>query len=135
MSLVKRLVEQLKQRGLTIEFDDTRNSLVLCGPGAEKTPDVIDAVKKFKPELLKMYAPQLAEQQSMPQPRESQSPPEPSADADELESESCRACLATVYGPTPEIQQVCHMVTCPFWTPESGVGPTWIARERGRFAK
>ncbi len=30
------------------------DTLILTGPDKEKTPDVIDALKKFKPELLEM---------------------------------------------------------------------------------
>lgn len=57
MSMVHRLIDQLKQRGLHIAPGTAPGQLLLCGPAAEKTPEVLDAVKKFKPALLKIYAP------------------------------------------------------------------------------
>jgi hypothetical protein len=57
MSLVNRLLEQLKVRGLRIERGDREGVLLLHGPDEEKTPEVLAALKKFKPELLNLYAP------------------------------------------------------------------------------
>ncbi len=55
MSLVQRLIDQLKQRGLSIEPGNEPDQLLLCGPAAEKTPEIVKAVKAFKPQLLERY--------------------------------------------------------------------------------
>lgn len=55
VSMVKRLVRQLEQRGLTIEPGEKPGDLLLCGPKNEKTPGIVAAVKAFKPQLLEMY--------------------------------------------------------------------------------
>ncbi len=78
MSMVHRLIEQLKQRGLSVEPGAEPDSLLLCGPNAEKTPEVFDALRKFKPALLKIYRPE----------------PEPEAapESAPVETETCRVC-------------------------------------------
>lgn len=58
--LVARLLKQLEQRGLSVEPGPEPGVLLLCGPAAEKTPDIVKAVKAFKPELLKLFAPRVA---------------------------------------------------------------------------
>jgi hypothetical protein len=55
MSLVKRLVRQLEERGLSVGPGPAPGQLVLLGPAKEKTPEVMAAVKAFKPELLEIY--------------------------------------------------------------------------------
>lgn len=59
---------------------------------------------------------------------------EPSGGDELTEGESCKVCLATIYTHSPEIQRMCHMVNCPYWTPESQVGPEWMERERSSMA-
>jgi hypothetical protein len=42
----------------------------------------------------------------------------------------CAECLAFVYTHAPQVQQMCHMVMCPYW--KAGVGPEWLAAERSK---
>jgi hypothetical protein len=109
MSMVHRLLDQLKQRGLRIAPGTEAGQLLLCGPDAEKTPEVIDAVKKFKPQLLKLYAPEpqvAAAPEAGPASQE-----EPSAE--DAEGERCTLCSATVFDPTPDLILFCRMRRCP----------------------
>lgn len=53
--LLARLLEQLKARGLSVAPGDEPGVMVLRGPNEEKTQQIIDAVKAFKPELLEMF--------------------------------------------------------------------------------
>lgn len=58
MSLIDRLEAQLRQRGLAIagpKPDDPDDKLYLTGPTDQKTPDILEAVKKFKPQLVEKY--------------------------------------------------------------------------------
>jgi hypothetical protein len=55
MSLVQRLIDQLAARGLEIKAGDRPGELLLGGPPAEKTPEIMRAVKAFKPQLLERY--------------------------------------------------------------------------------
>ncbi len=110
MSMVNRLIEQLKQRGLSIEFGNEKNVLLLCGPASEKTPEVLNAVKRFKPELLKLYAPQ-------PKPdAETPTPPEPAAPADPDE-EACAVCGRVTDAEDRDVlatnHYLCDRTECP----------------------
>lgn len=126
MSMVHRLIDQLEQRGLRIAPGTERGTLLLYGPDKEKTPEVMDAVKKFKPHLLKIYQPEAEPGESQTEsPTEEQKP----ADADD-EGEPCPECQAWVYTHSAEVQRMCHRVMCPRWEP--GVGPEWLADERRR---
>lgn len=55
MSLFTRLVSQLEGRGLSVKPGKEPGQLVLSGPAAEKTPEVLAAVKAFKPQFLELY--------------------------------------------------------------------------------
>lgn len=55
MSLLDRLLRQLNDRGLRIEAGAEPGQLLLCGPKAEKTPEIVRAVKAFKPQLLERF--------------------------------------------------------------------------------
>jgi hypothetical protein len=59
MSLVQRFLGQLEKRGLAVEYKD-ESTLLLVGPAAEKTPEVLAACKAYKAELLKLLAPRVA---------------------------------------------------------------------------
>lgn len=129
MSMVHRLIDQLEQRGLHIAPGTERGTLLLHGPAKEKTPEVMDAVKKFKPHLLKIYQPEAES------PDESRAEPEPTsepASPDSEEESRCPECQALVFTDSPEVQRMCHRVMCPRWTAKSGVGPEWLADERRR---
>lgn len=55
-STVDRLLETLRARGLRILPGNEPGQLLLNGPAAEKTPEVIEAVKAYKPQLLERIA-------------------------------------------------------------------------------
>lgn len=57
MSMVDRLIAQLGNRGLTIKAGEKPGELLLSGPSKEKTPEVMAALKRFKPELVKRFSP------------------------------------------------------------------------------
>jgi hypothetical protein len=56
MSMVDGLLEQLRLRGLAVAYRD-EHTLALVGPAAERTPEVMAAVKAFKPDLLARLRP------------------------------------------------------------------------------
>lgn len=56
MAMVHMLLDQLRVRGLTIKRGEG-DTLLLCGPAAEKTPDILQTVKKFKADLLELILP------------------------------------------------------------------------------
>lgn len=53
--MVERLIRQMEQRGLSIRPGREPGQLLLAGPDREKTPEVLAAVKAFKPQLLERY--------------------------------------------------------------------------------
>lgn len=57
MAMVDGLLEQLKFRGLSIKHGGG-DTLLLVGPNSEKTPEIMAALKTFKPDLLKLYRPE-----------------------------------------------------------------------------
>ena len=118
MSLVNRLLDQLKQRGLRVDFDDERNSLVLRGPNAEKTPEVLDAVKKFKPHLLKMFAPQPGAEQGQEPSETAAATPEPAPE--DPEEESCSLCGRATDAEDRAVLvgnfYLCERAACPYRT-------------------
>lgn len=87
MSMVHRLLAQLKARGLEVKPGKDPGQLLLSGPVEERTPEVMEALKKFKPQLLELFAPQ-------PAPREpEQAAPVPVSEPDpEPESTSRVTC-------------------------------------------
>lgn len=52
MSVIDRFMKTIHARGLTIKPGREPGQLLLSGPDKEKTADVIEAVKVFKPLLL-----------------------------------------------------------------------------------
>jgi hypothetical protein len=52
--MLNRLMTQLKERGLEVVAGKEPGSLALRGPANEKTGDIINALKLFKPQLLEM---------------------------------------------------------------------------------
>jgi hypothetical protein len=55
MTMVERLLQQLQSRGLEVLPSDQPDTLILHGPASERTPEVMLALKKFKPELLQRF--------------------------------------------------------------------------------
>lgn len=66
MSAVERLLKQLELRGLGVAPGHEPGQLLLTGPRDRKTPEIIEAVKAFKPQLLRRIV------EGVPEP-----PPEP----------------------------------------------------------
>jgi len=55
MTIIDRLVKTIEARGLAIKPGEQPDTLVLQGPAEEKTPEVLEALKAFKPELLRRF--------------------------------------------------------------------------------
>lgn len=70
MSLFDRLLKQLEDRGLRVEPGAEPGQLMLKGPQEGKTPEIVRAVKAFKPQLLERLG------MTLP-PRESKLSPAP----------------------------------------------------------
>lgn len=87
MAMVHILLEQLKARGLSIKRGDG-DTLLLCGPDSERTPDVLKTVKKFKAELLEVFS-------------------------GERQPVKCQQCQATVFDQK-EVAKLCERRACPF---------------------
>lgn len=54
--MLDRLLSQLDARGLQIKAGDKPGELKIAGPKTEVTPEVLAALKEFKPDLLKRFA-------------------------------------------------------------------------------
>lgn len=52
-----RFLKQLESRGLDVRPGNAPGELLLYGPAAEKTPEVMKALKAFKPDLLAFLRP------------------------------------------------------------------------------
>lgn len=68
MSLFNRLLKQLEERGLRVEPGAEPGQLLLCGPRDAKTPEIVRAVKAFKPQLLDRFAPREPPTTADPEP-------------------------------------------------------------------
>lgn len=55
MSMIDRLIEQLKKRGLKVGPGDKPGELKLHGPRSEATPEIMKALRTFKTQLLERY--------------------------------------------------------------------------------
>lgn len=88
MAMVHILLEQLRVRGLSIRRGDG-DTLLLCGPAEEKTPDILQTVKKFKADLLELILP------------------------DSEIGVKCEQCKATVFHQQ-EAGKLCGHRPCPF---------------------
>lgn len=80
MTILERFLAQLKIRSLEVRPGSEPGTLTLCGPNHEKTPDIIAAVKSFKPELLKMFSPAIVTTQ--PPPKSDEGKPGRKGDAE-----------------------------------------------------
>ena len=106
MSMVEGLLNQLAVRGLRVEHRGG-DTLVLCGPDAEKTPEVLAAVKAFKKDLLEKYRPR----DYGPAADVHHAPPPGSAVSDG--PENCVKCKSHVWDPE-ETGLVCDDLGCPY---------------------
>jgi len=97
MSLLDRLEDQLRQRGLKVGPGKNPGELVLHGPPAERTADLMRALKAFKPQLLAKYG--KTEQAACGEPvTPAAAEEQPEADPDP-EPESCPQCGRDVQDP------------------------------------
>lgn len=105
MKMLDRLLFQLKQRGISVEYvgDD---SLKMVGNVTEATPEIVSAVKAFKPELLERLRPRIAEI-----PQTEVIPPD---DNDGLVH--CAECVSFVKPANghKDIALLCDRVRCPY---------------------
>lgn len=74
MTAVDRLIEQLRLRGLGVIPGGEPDQLLLTGPRDQKTPEVIAAVKAFKPQLLDRLATRESRDEPEPVPPEPEPP-------------------------------------------------------------
>jgi hypothetical protein len=117
--MLDRLVDQLRQRGLTVKPGKEPGQLVLAGPAAEKTPEVMKAVKAFKPQLLERFG--VAQPDPTGEPREDvvtddpKAPAPPPAGLTAVEPHHCQACNALVLAvPDTVTDAFCERPTCPY---------------------
>lgn len=100
MSLVHRFIEQLRNRGLTVQHRGG-DTLILCGPAAEKTPEILRACKAYKPELLRFLG--VVREDAGGPPKGPHAAPEPAGDPEPEDQEpapagtQCPECRAWVY--------------------------------------
>lgn len=101
-----RLLSYLDECGLSVVLADPPHppgTLVLRGPKHEKTPAVLEAVKKFKPELVR----RLTRGKPIAVPA-----PKPLPVTAEIEA-ACERCLATVFFPGASGGVFCDRPDCP----------------------
>lgn len=122
--MIDRLIDQLRHRGLTIKPGHEPGQLLLTGPAAEKTPEVLAAVKAFKPQLLERYG--RAEPDPTGGPRgdavvtdPNAYAPSPGPSATGLTTpatpQTCRECRALVLAvPDEATEAFCGSPTCPY---------------------
>jgi hypothetical protein len=101
MSMVHRLLAQLKSRGLEVLPGNEPGQLMLRGPVEERTPEVMDALKKFKPQLLELFAPKQREPEAAPMPPE---PAEADPEPESTGQVTCRTCGKDVTDPETRLR-------------------------------
>jgi hypothetical protein len=106
---VNDLIQRLAAAGFSVELTESGPRLVPAAPGLRVPAELLAEVKRRRADVLHFL----------------QTGREP-----ETEGERCGVCNATVYHPSPELIRMCGMVTCPYWTEGSGVGPEWLAEAR-----
>lgn len=118
--MLDRLITQLEQRGLTVKPGAEPGQLVLSGPTAEKTPEVMAALKVFKPQLLARFA----QPDPTGEPRDdavvtdpnahAPLPPDRAAGLTAVDPHLCRECRALVLAVPDEVTAAfCESPTCP----------------------
>jgi hypothetical protein len=116
--ILDRLIDQLRLRGLTVKPGREPGQLLLAGPTEEKTPEVMAALKAFKPQLLERYG---AAPDPTGEPRGDEVTDDPKAPAPReagltaVEPHHCRACNALVLAVPDEVTEAfCEGPTCPY---------------------
>lgn len=88
--MLDSFLEQLKLRGLAIKYDAERGLILTGNTKKEATPEILQALKAFKKDLLEMFGP-------------------------ERQGETCKKCEAVVFEPQ-EVGKLCfHTNFCPYW--------------------
>lgn len=104
MSLVDGMLDQLKMRGLRVEYV-SEDQLKLVGPKAEATPEIMAALKVFKKDLIERLRPREGVRHDV-----HHAPPPPDESAG---PENCRECSGTVWD-AEETADICEMRKCPY---------------------
>lgn len=114
--LLDRLLVQLKARGLSIKPGRSPDELLLSGPDGAKTPELMEALKAFKPELLKRF--QTASEVPLAHPalkQVEQLVPPPDVD----HGKRCGECQRTIWlgnGVMHEdVWRTCDRLMCPYY--------------------
>jgi hypothetical protein len=118
--LLDRLIANLEQRGLAVKPGAEPGQLVLSGPTAEKTPEVMAAVKAFKPQLLERFA----RPDPTGEPRgdavvtdpnaHAPLPPDRAAGLTTVDPHNCRECNGLILAvPDRVTGAFCESPTCP----------------------
>lgn len=112
MSMVDRLLEQLKNRDISVVYvSDTE--LKLTGNTKAADPKLIEAVKAFKPDLLERLRPRDFTQKRY----DVHHAPVPVETVPADGPETCVECNAWVHpenGQAEDIARLCHHTRCPF---------------------
>lgn len=111
-SMVDKLLEQLRHRGLEVRYQDD-NTLILVGPKEEKKDDVLKTVKAFKADLIEHLRPRDTSLW-----RDVHHPPSAPGPADEPSNirrdvAVCQKCKSHVWD-AEETGMVCDDLACPF---------------------
>jgi hypothetical protein len=106
--LLDRLMSQLKDRGLSIGPGKQPGQLMLHGPEAERTPEILKALALFKPQLLEKFG-------ARP-PQTPEAKPEPAAEpGPEPEPVLCGVCNRDVSDPETRA-----LMSDPLWCDRGG---------------
>lgn len=107
MKMIDRLLAQLKHRGIFVEYvgDD---SLKLKGNTQDATPEIIAAVKAFKPELLERMRPR-----DLSVPRSEMHHPPPPEEDGPVHCTECRSFVRPENG-RDDIALLCDRIRCPY---------------------
>ena len=111
---VDLLLEQLRLRGLTVEYKD-EGTLLLRGPDQEKSELILSAVKKFKPALMERLRPRTLPPELVNCPKLTQvhHAPPPSQDDGPETCIECKARTRPENGRA-DIGLLCDRKKCPY---------------------
>jgi hypothetical protein len=108
MSMIDGLMKQLELRGLRVEYRPDTDGLALIGPAAERTPQVMAALKAFRPQILDRLRPR-----DLALPRHDVHHAPPPKEPGVYGEVECVRCQATVWD-AEETAGLCDRTACPF---------------------